>query len=266
MFDDRKSGDIPNPILEATTAYLGQDWFTARNRSSSQFPSLDEIIDQDGSTAFILESVLRRWIIMALSGTETLPIYLCGPVGQVVRTFAPIHLITPSGRNEFWEDFNPQLFTLEDFISEFFKMTGEKYELIDNAGLIKPIEDDFLNRMQIFERDGDPPFNNVSEVSHFVGWSVCVKDCDALHKPSELVALAFAPLDIQPFGQSINSSKRLGRPSLHNEIIDNFRVTYPSGMEGRTLTEVSRTLGYDRKTTRRALRVGGFLDQKQVNE
>lgn len=270
------SNSSVNPMQEAATRIFGQDWFDARNRQSEKYPGLSLVIEQDGSTSYILNTVLSRWVFRSLLGTNFLPLYFCSPTGHIVRTLTPAGIITPFERNEFWIRFKPAEASLDDFIEAFIGIETERNLLVNDLGIVKPPRRRLwpwrINQKLRLKLGA----NWAEEVKPFVGWSACVPLSDKLFDPIEMISISlrasgYAKKVGNQFELEADSTpaqaaaKSSGRPSLQPEILAHYRERYPDGRKGRSLSEIARVLGYDRKTTRKALEAGGLLSEDDSN-
>jgi len=261
---------------EAATKIFGQEWFDERNCQSEKHPGISVVIETDGSTAYILNTVLTRWVFRSNLGSEFLPLYFCSPTGQIVRTLSPAMMITPFERNAIWINFNPIEASLDDYIEAFMGIEIEEDFLINEAGMVKPLGRRPWPWQRPTTDEREFGLNWADGVRPFVGWSACVPRSDSLFDASEMISLSLraSGYTVTPgekieltFGSTRKhvAPKRSGRPSLQPEIIAHYRKKYPDGRKGQSLSEVARVLGYDRKTTRKALQEGGLLSEDDQN-
>ena len=253
-----------DPLTQSAISLLGQEWFDDRNCASEIHPGIANLIEIDGSNSFILETVLNRWACHQLLGTHHLPVYFCGPHGEIMRTLSQIFSISPRARDQFWRDFDPQTATVDGFAQAFIDMnaSNERHQYIyEDTSIVRPLEKRTMrlatkaNSKTAFEAISD------EEIEHFVGWTVCVREVDWIYSAEIVLQKAFSVFQSEStlLPKTINS-RRPGRPNERAQVLANFHQAFPNGMGGVSISEVARRVGYDRKTTRAALLEAGKLD------
>ena len=265
------------PMLDAATKLLGPEWYDARHRESEKYPGVAILFKHDGSNGFVLNAVLSHWVFINLLGGDYLPIYFCSPLGHIIRSFSFEKALVPLSQRPFWAMFNPVEASLEDFVEAFLSIKSESFTLLDDAGLIRPPAPNISWRL-MFSRKKGPDYISPQEYTPFVGWSVCLPGKDRLPSGSKMLSVLLNSLEFEknesrgfdPLRRGSSSDQqgkpRSGRPSLHPEILTNFRMHYVDGLKNRSVSEVARVLGYDRKTTRKALLAGGILSAPTKTE
>ena len=241
---------------------MPDEWLNERRGQRETISRTSRLVGTFGSADAMMEAATREWVFRTLISSEQVPVYICSLSGSLLRAQVEIFSSTETKWSKFWEEFNPLTATLDDFAKIFsIAVLDRGASASPDVGIVREEPIQSAKTWPYFWRKPEKKDNILLGEAlqrgirlRFAGWSVCFKESDLTMSAEKALDAALALSGFSIVSTSGASLPRpIGRPSVLTVAAKEYREKYPNGLKGVSLSEAARTVGYDRKTLRRAI-------------